>query len=753
MVSPFHPVPSPSAQELTMQSVEVPNTQAPGQTGRQQGILYMTLLDLKLYIYLFSSQRTLPQSYVKGLKTLGRAAFADHNLILDWTATWDDLQGKLGRATLPELFESGLAQAADRPCLGHRELISTGSEPAEWAPEYIWETYTEINIRRKAVGSAIEGLFRSGVCPAGTDFEGVGIWAINRPEWQIVDLAAGVYKKVTVALYDTLGPRAVEYVINHAELSVVFCSANHVSDLIKNSANCPTLRVIVSFDPIDAPTKALLLEAATKTGVMIKDFRERKSSPRTCHKDESSDTGQPNLSVESEGKKNPIEPIKANLDQLASVCYTSGTTSDPKGVMLSHRALATAVLAHMHGLADMPVNWIVISYLPLAHIYGRVADMLALASGGCVGYFTGSPANLFLDMQILKPHMFPSVPRILTRLYSKVQAQAQAPGIKGALFRRAVDSKMYYFKSTGSVTSHVWDYLVFSQIQAMLGGRVKLIFMGSAPINKDVLAFLKISLSCKNLLEGYGLSETCACATRTLGDDPSAGGTVGGPSMSNELKLVDVPALGYHSTDKPNPRGEICVRGDNVFKKYYKDEKATNAAIESDGWFHTGDVGEVDSAGRFKIIDRVKNIMKLSQGEYVALEKVENVYSTHPIVKQSYIHGDSLQDFLVAIVVVEPKALSQIANKAGCQFDHTSPAAFATAMEDPKVKKATLDSITVHAKKSGLKGFEMVRDIHLTSNQFTVENNTMTPTFKIRRKDAHKMYKDAIDAMYMKKAQ
>ncbi|KAG8884239.1 hypothetical protein FRB97_004744 [Tulasnella sp. 331] len=177
------------------------------------------------------------------------------------------------------------------------------------------------------------------------------------------------------------------------------------------------------------------------------------------------------------------------------------------------------------------------------------------------------------------------------------------------------------------------------------------------------------------------------------------------------------------------------------------DEKSTEAAFDSDGWFRTGDVGEVDKAGRFNIIDRVKNIMKLSQGEYVALEKVTNIYSTLPLVSQIFVHGDSLKDYLIGIVVPDPVALSDIST---IKFDPTSGPAVAAAIRDPLVVKTALEVMTAHAKASGLKGFETVKDIHFTLDQFTVENNTLTPTFKIQRRHALGMYKEVIDEMYAK---
>ncbi|KAG8918228.1 hypothetical protein FRC00_012718, partial [Tulasnella sp. 408] len=219
--------------------------------------------------------------------------------------------------------------------------------------------------------------------------------------------------------------------------------------------------------------------------------------------------------------------------------------------------------------------------------------------------------------------------------------------------------------------------------------------------------FLKISFVGCEVLEGYALTETCAFGTRTWSDDDAgATGTIGGAAVFEELKLVDVPELGYTSEEKPNPRGELCFKGDNVFSRYYKDEKQTAEAIDKDGWFHTGDVAEIDECGRFKIIDRVKNIMKLSQGEYVALEKLENLYSACPVVAQIYIHGDSLRDHLVAVVVPDPATLAIIAEEqAKYKFDHRAEHALAAAVKEPAVVKAVLDSMTNQVKKDGgLKG-------------------------------------------------
>jgi len=217
----------------------------------------------------------------------------------------------------------------------------------------------------------------------------------------------------------------------------------------------------------------------------------------------------------------------------------------------------------------------------------------------------------------------------------------------------------------------------------------------------------------------------------------------------NEIKLVDVPSMGYTSEDKPHPRGEICVRGANCFSGYYKNEQATKETLDEEGWVHTGDVGLMDEFGRLKIIDRVKNIMKLSQGEYVALEKVENVYAACPVVQQIMVHGDSLQSYLLAIIIPDPVQLAKIASRIwGKPVSETDMAKLDEAVKDEKVVKAILDVLTRDGVKYGLKGYEFVKRIFVTNELFSVENGCLTPTMKVRRRDAYKRYKEELDTLY-----
>ncbi|KAF6763801.1 long-chain-fatty-acid-CoA ligase [Ephemerocybe angulata] len=620
---------------------------------------------------------------VPGTKRPGQSAKFDTGI---WGLVDEHTPGSF--VTLDQVWFEGLKNGGNADFLGWRKVIS--KSPLKFAPIYSWISYAEADKRRQYIGSALHTLFQQGKVGGG-ELETVGIWAQNRPEWQLVDLACQSYNKVSVSLYDTLGKDSVG-TINHSNLSVVLTSADHVSTLLKLAPKIPSLKLIVSFDELPDQANTAFKEWAQTQGIQFQTLQECRSIkqldiPHTDH-----------CAVETFGKANLFPSIPATPNAVASICYTS-----------------LAAQNGLYGLDSFPDNGTLLSYLPLAHIY-EVLDGL--------GYFTGDPLRLLEDAQILKPHFFPSVPRSM---------------IGGKRPWKAVAVKLENLRTTGATYHPFWDRLVFRKIQAALGGQVKMIISGSAPLSSDIMDFLKIAFG-GEVVEGYGLTETSATTTKSWPNDPSSSGTTGPPGPVNEVKVIDVPAMGYTAEDKPHPRGELCIRGGNVFTHYYKDEKNTKASIDDEGWFHTGDVAEIDAAGRVKIIDRVKNIMKLAQGEYVALERIENT---------SLCTGDGLQSYLVAVLVPNPDVFAGIVTSVtGRQVTPTDVAGLSAAAQDPKVVQHSLAILTKEAVRQGLKGFEMVKRLHISLSPFTVEENTLTPTFKLRRKDAYNKFKAEIDALY-----
>ncbi|KAI0273787.1 long-chain-fatty-acid-CoA ligase [Gloeopeniophorella convolvens] len=636
--------------------------------------------------------------------------------------------------TLPDVFESGLRLAKDEIFLGHRPLVS--KNPLKFADHYVWETYGEADERRRNIGSAIHTLFENGTLGGG-EIPTVGLWSQNRPEWVLVDLALNAYKKVGVSLYDTLGDDA-PFSIDHAHITAVVATSNHLSYLLQCAPRHPHLKLIVVMDELTPEVQQLASVWAQAQGVKVQGLRE----------------------LEEFGKKHRRDVIPASPDDIASICYTSGTTSVPKGVLLTHTNMTMSTFSQLHAYVIGPgQRATMLSYLPLAHIYERASELATMALGGGIGFFTGDPLRLLEDAQILKPHFFPSVPRVLNRIYQAAMIAGGAPGLKGAIFRRAVQAKLDILHQTGSVTHPLWDRLVFNKVRAVLGGNVNLISSGAAPVKGDVIDFLRVAL-CSEVIEGgYGMTENSACCTKTMPGDPTSGGTVGPPQPSMEIKLVDVPTMNYTSEDKPHPRGEVCCRGPAAFKQYYKDEKNTAETVEADGWIHTGDVGEIDDCGRFRIIDRVKNIMKLAQGEYVALEKVENMYSLNPIALQIYVHGNGLKSYLIGVVVADPVQLAALASRVlERKVDEADTATLKALCHEPRIVDAVLASLDgtralrspapVPGADGATPSFEQLRRIHLTLDPFTVEDNTLTPTLKLRRRDAYAKHKVVLDALY-----
>ncbi|KAF7728148.1 hypothetical protein EC973_006663 [Apophysomyces ossiformis] len=622
--------------------------------------------------------------------------------------------------TVYDLFATGCKISRERPCLGTRKVINrqTGQ-----IGEYEWQTYSEVRARVDNFGSGLLELVKS------HESRHIGVWAVNRPEWTITDLACAAYGLTSVAIYDTLGPDTVEFVINHAEIQIIVCSSDHVIHLLKLKHLLPDLKVIISMDSLQGNPEIVPTGKINTSGAILTSWAEEKGIRLLDF-----------VSVEKIGDNNRRPHAYAKPDDLFCIMYTSGTTGMPKGAMLSHINILSAVGAVQANVSGNAQDRL-ISYLPLAHIYGRLAEHLLLYLGGEIGYYSGIVEQLVEDVQTLKPTIFCTVPRLLNRVYAAVAAKSiDASGIKGVIARKAVAAKLERLERTGQYTHEVWDRLLFNKVKQALGGRVRMMCTGSAPIAPDVLQFIRVAFCC-DVSEGYGATETTAASSQHQMGEARAG-HVGRPLRCNEIKLVDVPEMNYLSTDE-QPRGEICLRGPNIFMGYYKDDEKTLEAVDEEGWYHSGDIGLIDEHGCLVVIDRKKNIFKLAHGEYIAPEKIENVFVKDPAVAQIFVHGDSIQSHLVAIVVPDPEGLRNLIRSL-----NKSSLDLAEMCRHPDVVRIMRDHIVKLGKQAGLHGFELPRAIFLEPEPFSIENNLLTPTFKIKRAQAKQHYQIQIEKLY-----
>ncbi|KAK3315274.1 hypothetical protein B0H66DRAFT_338977 [Apodospora peruviana] len=633
--------------------------------------------------------------------------------------------------TIHDLFENSVKRVPNNKCLGQRPWNPVTKT---WEPKYVWMTYAEVAERRKNFGAGIvEVQQKLGVT---ADKYGVGLWAQNRPEWQITELACLSQSLYPISLYETLGPEATEYIINHSSLSVIACSLPHIPTLLKLAPRVPSLKLIISLDPLDAgepaghSKAAILNSTAAAVGIQIISMEE----------------------VEAIGAKSGRGMRPPRRDDILTINYTSGTTGDPKGVLLTHANGVAGITAARSNESIGP-NDVHISYLPLAHIYGRMVDQSALSEGAAIGYFHGDIAALVEDMKILRPTGLMSVPRLYNRINSAIQAGTiEADGFKGSLSRRVIEAK-----KTSMALPHgqahnkhfLYDRIWTPKVLKNVGlQRARTMVSGSAQLDPDVHTFLRAAFA-NNFIQGFGMTETYAVGTVQMPNDFTTG-NIGPPCPSVELCIESVPDFDYTVEDKPHPRGELLMRGPIVFKEYYKNPEETAKTVEADGWFHTGDIVEVDSMGRFKIIDRKKNVLKLAQGEYISPERIENVYmgSTN-LIAMAYVHGDPKEASLVAVFGIDPMHFapyaSRILKKTVAAEDL---AALKVAANDPRVKMAFLKLLDQIGKNHKFNSYEKVKNCYLDIEPFSIDNELLTPTLKLKRPQTARAFRSEIDRMY-----
>ncbi|ETS84751.1 hypothetical protein PFICI_02776 [Pestalotiopsis fici W106-1] len=631
-----------------------------------------------------------------------------------------------------DMFEQTAKRQPDARCLGYRPY--NGSTKS-FGP-YIWYSYDNVLKRSTDFGKGLAELLEAN--GVGGRQRPVGLWCANRPEWQFVDLGAMSQSLYSISLYETLGPAATEFLINHAEIPVVCASLEHIPALILAAPRCPSLKLIISLDPlteeIDAPgtsRKELLSSLAAEKGLQVHDFRD----------------------VEKAGQASSRSLNRPRPDDIFTINYTSGTTGNPKGVVLRH---SNAVAATVTCLTVYPMRSsdVLCSYLPLAHIYERFVEISAMYGGGSIGYFHGNPLELIDDLKLLRPTIFTSVPRLLNRMGSSIKAATiEQQGVKGALSRYIMETKMANIENDDpakATNKHmVYDRIWGRKITAALGlDRTVHMMSGSAPLDGGLQQFLRIVFATE-IVQGYGSTEMFAiCLAQSAGDMSVR--NCGGPAACVEVCLLDLPDMGYFSSDQPCPRGELLMRGPNVFSEYYKDDEETSKAFTEDGWFKTGDICAVDELGRFSIIDRRKNLLKLAQGEYISPEHIENVLlAQRPWLAQGYVHGDSAEAHLVGIFGVQPDIFCNFLNRTlgkECKPEDTDQ--LEAVLQEPEVRSAVVKELAMVGKSAKLNSYEIPRAVRLMIEPFTVENGLLTPTLKLKRPQTAKKFDHLIKEMY-----
>ncbi|KAK1775555.1 hypothetical protein QBC45DRAFT_241285 [Copromyces sp. CBS 386.78] len=633
--------------------------------------------------------------------------------------------------TVHDLFEASVEKVPNKKCLGWRPW---NAATKTYEPKYVWISYKEVAERRKNFGAGIVALHKS--IGFTEEKSGVGLWAQNRPEWQITELALISQSLFPISLYETLGPETTEYIINHSGLAAIACSVPHIPTLLKLAPRCPTLKLIISLDPLDAGEPAghtkreLLNAAAANVGVKIFSIDE----------------------VEALGVKSGLSMKPPKREDVLTINYTSGTTGDPKGVLITHAQGVAGIAAARSNQSILSTD-IHISYLPLAHIYGRMADQTALAEGASIGYFHGDIAGLVEDMKILRPTGLMSVPRLYNRINSAVQAATvDADGFKGTLSRYIVEAKKQSMAlPAGKATNKhfLYDRIWTKKVLKGVGlDRARTMVSGSAQLDPDVHQFLRAAFG-NDFVQGFGMTESYATGTVQVPGDFTTG-NIGPPCPSVELCIESVPDYDYTIDDKPHPRGELLMRGPIMFKEYYKNPEETAKAVEADGWFHTGDIVEVDSLGRFKIIDRKKNVLKLAQGEYISPERIENVYmASTNLIAMAFVHGDPKESSLVAIFGIDPITFAPYASRIlKKSISPENLEELKQSANDPRVKTAVLKLLDSIGKNHKFNSYEKVKNVYLDIEPFTIENELLTPTLKLKRPQTAKKFRAEIDRMY-----
>ncbi|KAI8624536.1 AMP-binding enzyme [Xylariaceae sp. FL1651] len=638
--------------------------------------------------------------------------------------------------TAYELMRVSVAKYGNAKAVGSRRLVRTHQETKKikkmvdgkeqevdkaWTyfelSPYEYITYNDYEALALNIGS---GLRKLGMAKG----DRVHIFAATSANWLSMFHGAASQAMPVVTAYDTLGEEGLRHSMVATGAKAIFLDPHLLPTLGNVLKDAHEVRYVIWNSQNQVKQEHISNLKSAYGHITVVSFKE----------------------LQRLGRDNPSEPNPPAPEDLCCIMYTSGSTGTPKGVPLKHKALIAAVA----GVSVVVQPFIgpgdgLLTYLPLAHILELVFENACLYWGATMGY--GNPKtlsdnsvrNCAGDIREFKPSVLVGVPAVWETVKKGIIAKVTAGGpVISNMFWGALSlkSRLMYMGLPGS---SLLDHVVFKKIKEATGGRLKLCMNGGGPVAKDTQQF--ISMAIAPMIIGYGLTETTAMGA-LMNPSEWSSETIGAMPASIEVKLVDFPDAGYHATNKPNPQGEIWIRGPSVLDEYYQNEKETKENL-ADGWFKSGDIGEWDANGHLKIIDRKKNLVKTLNGEYIALEKLESIYRSANVVGNICVYADHNKAKPIAIIVPAEPALKKMAS------DNSIPGnSLEELVHNKKLKSLVLKELQSAGRAGGLSGIEIIEGVALSDEEWTPQNGLVTAAQKLNRKGILNKYKDQVDEAY-----
>jgi len=555
--------------------------------------------------------------------------------------------------------------------------------------EWVNVSTEEFLLRVEELSLALMGL---GVKPG----DRIAIMSENRLEWAIADYAVLSVGAITVPIYPTLSPPQVEVLLLDSEPELIFVSTAELSGKLLSIRHRLPTHYLVAFEPSAGNAEIMTLETLYEMGQQSMEHCPGEFRRKAC---------------------------TVGCDDVATIIYTSGTTGVPKGAMLTHRNLISNVLATSQRLPILSSD-VNLSFLPLSHIFQRHVDYASFYAGSTIAY-AGSIGSVVEDMAAVRPTFAAGVPRFFEKMYGRVLAQISCgPAIRRAIFNKALQIGRAQVRTGKKTLAYcVADRMVFGAIRERLGGRFRFFISGGAALDKGVAEFLwAVGLP---VYEGYGLTETSPVITL---NGPAAAriGSVGRVVGDQKVQIAE--------------DGEILVRGPNVMKGYYRMPEESAEALEG-GWFHTGDIGEIDPDGFLRITDRKKDLIVTSSGKNVAPQPIENRLKLIPYFENVVLVGDR-RKFIAALIAPNYAALATYARQHGIAFK-----THAELIQKPEIYDLAMNEIQRHTQD--LSEFEKIKKLAFLDNEFSIDGGELTPTMKVRRFTIERKYRAAIDQLYV----